>query len=333
MGNNHIASRSKSGLSISQVGGTEVYAQLTQVRSAVGRAGLGREYAQLFTETMEFGDSLDWYADDDGPVVPVKSLPQDERDKVLMQFRSMVQELQACSAKMKEEKGLAAYAALLEKAVLIPDLDCLYLVDGKLVLSCWSMVKSDGKIVDGGDIIGMIDAVIKQPGTSEPPIKAPANPPSGPPNDIPEEPVAPPNKNNTLRNILISLGVLALAAALAWWFLLRPAPGPDMSFLKENIELKDVLADEKNRGVTLRMKFPGKDGIGTAYVEEENQTCEGGVKATLEGRAVLFMVDELLCPNKDNHESFELTCTRGTKNCTGRNRSGHTWAVELEIEK
>ena len=67
-----------------------------------------------------------------------------------------------------------------------------------------------------------------------------------------------------------------------------------MSFLKDRIEVTGVLADEKNNDVSLRMDFPDHSGKGMGYIEENEQSCQGDVVATVNGVPMHCTLDGVL---------------------------------------
>ena len=94
MGNNYITTTERSGLTVAQVGGNDIYRMLHQIRSILELDGkLGEDYLSLFAEPVDGGRTIDWYADDEGKAVRVMELPREERQQVLQRFREMFESL------------------------------------------------------------------------------------------------------------------------------------------------------------------------------------------------------------------------------------------------
>lgn len=368
MGNNRIATRKRTGLTVAQVGGNDIYKMLPQIRSIIELKGLGEEYTCFFAEPVESNGTIDWYAEEDGPVVQLVSLPEEEQKAPFERIKIINDTLKTYAAELKEKSGYRTYGDMLEKALLVPDdIKSFFLVNGKPVVAGWGFSTCDTSIVESCEIGAIISSVFEkkvleneekkndgdesanvQPETPDnsdnvsngpqEEAESPDAPQETEPAAVEETPPAdtplPPEKEKGKKPLASIAGIillLILAAVAAWFFLNRP--GPDMSFLKDRIEVTGVLADEKNNDVSLRMDFPDHSGKGMGYIEENEQSCQGDVVATLKGNDVLFQIGELLCPNKNNYDPFEITCPRGSKKCIGLNKDGSTWAVEIEIEK
>ncbi len=153
MGSNRIATMERSGLTVSQVGGNDVYKMLAQVRSIVEFGKLGTDYVSLFAEPVDCGHTIDWYADEDGDAVCVSALPPEEKQNILSRFREMLETLQDYAGELRSQnrsQTYKTYADILEKAVVVPGLECLYSLAGKPVLVGWGFSKGDNNTVEEG---------------------------------------------------------------------------------------------------------------------------------------------------------------------------------------
>ena len=151
MGNNHIATTERLGLTVAQVGGNDIYKMRNQVLSIIeSNKDLGDDYARLFAEPVEDRQSIDWYADEDSEAVKVVDLPPEEKQQVLRRFRTMFEKLLAYAGEMRAQgrsQTYKIYADTLEKALIIPDLSYLYSVNGSPVLTGWGFSEGDKSVV------------------------------------------------------------------------------------------------------------------------------------------------------------------------------------------
>lgn len=366
MGNNHIVTTERLGLTVAQVGGNDIYKMRNQVLSIIeSNKDLGDEYTRLFAEPVEGKQSIDWYAEDDSEAIKAVDLPPEEKQQLLRRFRAMYETLLAYAGEMRapgKSQTYKIYADTLEKALIIPNLSYLYSVNGSPVLTGWGFSEGDKSVVEEGkSLIRQIEktiaeeeakaALLKQaaaapaapfpygekpaeekPAESAPAEKAPAEPaPEEPPAEPAPEPAPVQKKKSKLPLILLVLALLA-ALALAAWFFFHKMEDTSFAFLQGNVDVKGVLANENNEIVDLRMQFPKKDGKGTSYIMEKEQTCEGKVEASHgTGDTVMFNLGELICPNNNNYDPFNLICIKGKPSCTGTNKNGESWHVEVTV--
>lgn len=404
MGTN-ITTTEKKGLTVAQVGGNEIYKQLHLIQDLIAIGKLGDEYARLFAEPQEYEGSIDWWYAEEGNPVRVMELPPEERQPVLCRFREMIGILQNYAATLRAQKKNPAYrghADILEHAVIIPNLDCLYAVDGNPVLVCWGFWEGDSDLVEEArKLIRQIDTTIADDAAARPAIqkereglpdthkregdapstgrdaRGPASsgtppvagigeqldPASATPGSaaapgtdageapgvvgsVPQEAPArsagatqPGKKSSSRLPLLVLLALIVLALALAAWYFLkskpRPSSTPDTSlaFLKGDVNAKGVLSNESGEDVDLRLHFAGEDGKGVSYITEKTQTCQGTVTARASAdNTVTFALSELRCPNRNHYEPFSLVCVRGSTSCTGTNKNGETYQVEVSME-
>lgn len=150
MANRRIATTQRSGLSVAQVGGSDIYKSRNQIQFVVQQGQLGDDYVALFSEPVENDRTIDWYTDADGEPVRAVDLPPEERNQVLKQFREMLEKLQGFAESLRQ-KGTPAYrnyADTVEKALSLPGIDSLYAVDGRPVLVNWGFSLGDNSLVE-----------------------------------------------------------------------------------------------------------------------------------------------------------------------------------------
>ena len=93
-------------------------------------------------------------------------------------------------------------------------------------------------------------------------------------------------------------------------------------------EISELCGDHR----VARHAFPGQDGKGMSYIVEKAQTCEGTVTASHGADdTVRFELGELICPNENNYDPFSIVCIKGKPSCTGTNRNGESWHVEVTV--
>lgn len=369
MGTN-ITTTEKKDLTVAQVGGNEIYKQLHLIQDLIAIGKLGDEYARLFAEPQEYEGSIDWWYAEEGDPVRVMELPSEERQPVLHRFREMIGVVQNYAATLRAQKKNPAYrghADILEHAVIIPNLDCLYAVNGNPVLVCWGFWEGDSDLVEEArKLIRQIDTTIAddeaaRPATQKeheglpdthkregdaPPTDTDAGVAPGVVGSVPQEAPARSagatqsgKKSSSRLPLLVLLALIVLALAVAAWYFLKSKPRlsstPDTSlaFLKGDVNAKGVLSNESGEDVDLRLHFAGEDGKGVSYITEKTQTCQGTVTARASAdNTVTFALSELRCPNQNHYEPFSLVCVRGITSCTGTNKNGETYQVEVSME-
>lgn len=366
MGNNRITTTERSGLSVSQVGGNDIYKMLPQVRSIVERGNLGEDYLTLFAEPVDGGRTIDWYADEEGDVARVTELPKEEQVLLLQRFQEMFSALQAYVNELRAQPKptFKNYADILEKAIITPGLDYLYAVNGKPVLVGWGFSKNDANVVEEGKkLIKQIEKALAesapavanaamppenatpvsaaQPGETAPEANSEVNPGAAenvvepqPPMEAPAPTDAPaPKKKKSWLLPLLAIALLILAGVV--WYLMnqkKEMPDDSFAFLQGEINVRDTLANENNENVDVRLHFPGKDGKGESFLVELSQTCQGQVTARHgANNTVNLELGEQVCPNGNNYDPFSLVCIKGKASCTGINKNGDSWQVEVNV--
>ena len=150
MANRRIATTQRSGLSVAQVGGSDIYKSRNQIQFVVQQGQLGDDYVALFSEPVENDRTIDWYTDADGEPVRAVDLPLEERNHVLKQFREMLEKLQSFSETLRKNNSQTYrnYADIVEKALSLPGIESLYAVDGRPVLVNWGFSLGDNSLVE-----------------------------------------------------------------------------------------------------------------------------------------------------------------------------------------
>lgn len=355
MGAKLLGSTSRSGLSVEQVGGNDVYQMLPQLESVL--EGLGPEYKRLFAEPVESGRSIDWYVDDAGKVEPLSDMPLEERQKTLQKLGSLLQGLEEYAAKLRAGKSAASknYADILEKAMVVPGAApddryrYYYSVDGQPVLIGWGFSNGNSDTVKevqelikqvANEIKSKAQEVKPEPKPEPEPVPKPAPKPE--PKPVPQPAPAPqPAPRSSSMGWLIAVLVgagLILAGAAAWYFMFKKpepeqatAPDKSLAFLKGSLNAVGTLVNMTGEKVDLELHFPGEDGKGVVTVKEPNQTCTGTTQASLgEGNTVIFDISPINCPNHDNYEPMTMQCIRGVNTCTAKGKDGRTFQLQLK---
>lgn len=151
-----IGTTSRSGLSVEQVGGNDVYKMLSQIQSVLD--GLGSEFATLFAEPVDAGRDIDWYAPDGAKMESaadlVKSGRAEELNAGLVKLDKLASGIKAYAADLRTSKSAASrnYADILEKALTQPRAmqeQYTYFVDGQPVLIGWGFSDGNNDLVEG----------------------------------------------------------------------------------------------------------------------------------------------------------------------------------------
>lgn len=150
MANRRIATTQRSGLSVAQVGGSDIYKSRNQIQFVVQQGQLGDDYVTLFSEPVENGRTMDWYTDAVGEPVRAVDLPPEARNQVLKQFREMLEKLQGFAETLRKNSSptYRNYADIVEKALSLPGIESLYAVDGRPVLVNWGFSLGDNSLVE-----------------------------------------------------------------------------------------------------------------------------------------------------------------------------------------
>lgn len=364
MGSKLLTTTDRSGLSLAQVGGNDVYKMRHQVLSVLDMGGLGSDYIRLFAEPVDNGRSIDWYVDEGDKVEPVDKLAPEEKEKILARFEEMHNFLKGFAQNLRRENNPAVrnYADILEKALTVPGSDSLYAVDGAPVMANWGFSSGDNDTVEDSrklireiqkkrkeaqaEILKAQEAA-KAAAQAEAEAKAAAEARQAAADHTP--PPAP-KASSAGPLIAVIIGALLVLAgiAAAWYFFwhkpeeqkpAEPAPqvqperkAPDFSWLKGDHTARNVLVNENQEAVDLTLSFAKADGKGKAAVTEKDQTCEGTVstKELADGK-VEFTLSELACPNRNNYEPLTLICGRGESNCSGVGKNGEKWELDINI--
>lgn len=356
MGSKLLTATDRSGLSLAQVGGNDVYKMRHQVLSVLDMGGLGSDYIRLFAEPVDNDRSIDWYVEDGDKIEPVDKLEPGEKEKILARFEEMHNFLKGYAQNLRQESNQAIrnYADILDKALTVPGSDSLYAVDGAPVMANWGFSSGDNDSVeDSRKLIREIQKKRKEAqaeilkaqeaakaaaaARAEAEARAAADAKTSP--QAPE-PTPPAKSPGTLMAVIIGALLVLAGMAAAWYFFWhkpeeqQPAEQktPDFSWLKGDHTAKNVLVNENQEAVDLTLSFDRADGNGKAVVTEKGQTCHGTVstKELADGK-VEFFLSELACPNKNNYEPLTLICGRGASSCSGVGKNGEKWELDINI--
>jgi hypothetical protein len=139
--------------------GQPVYTSALQLREAI-RLKLGRDAAHCLAipQRNETGDQIDWYAPEEGDVVPWSAATDEERAESKALLENMHAKLRAVGHKMRDEQNREGqiFGRLLEKVIFFPDDSHVYLVNGKPVLTFWGFTDPKGSSSD--DPLGRLRA-------------------------------------------------------------------------------------------------------------------------------------------------------------------------------
>lgn len=126
--------------------GNPVYLAAPQLRAAIGRR-LGGEAAGILAipHRNQDGDTIDWYAQRSGPVVPWSAATPEERAGAKEQLLAVRERIDKLRETMQGEEGgeRQVFARLLEHVTSFPDDGHVYLVDGQAVITFWGFRHQD----------------------------------------------------------------------------------------------------------------------------------------------------------------------------------------------
>lgn len=120
--------------------GLPVHAMASQIRAAVARhLGVGHADMLAVPQMNETGTRIDWYAAFTGPVVPWSAATEDERRAALVQIDQTLMALgeHAATLAATTTGEPQVFARQLALAGNYPEPDCVFLVDGRPVLTFW----------------------------------------------------------------------------------------------------------------------------------------------------------------------------------------------------
>lgn len=131
--------------------GQPVYTSALQLREAI-RLKLGRDASHCLAipQRNETGDRIDWYAPEEGDVVPWSAATDDEQRQAKGQLQEMHAKLLTVGESMRGEQSRERqiFGRLLEKVIFFPDDTHVYLVNGKPVLTFWGFTDPHGSSAD-----------------------------------------------------------------------------------------------------------------------------------------------------------------------------------------
>jgi hypothetical protein len=120
--------------------GNPVYLAAAQLRVAIGRR-LGKDAADALAipHRNQDGDTVDWYAHEPGPVVPWSAATPEERAQAKEKLLAIRERIEDLGRTMQSEEAgeRQVFGRLLEHVTSFPGDDCVYLVDGRPVITFW----------------------------------------------------------------------------------------------------------------------------------------------------------------------------------------------------
>lgn len=138
--------------------GNPVYRAASQLRAAI-RRHIGGEMADYFAipQQDDKGDTIDWYAPQEGGVVPWTAATPEERGEAKARLLAAQRELRDKSRVLQsaDTSEQQVFGRLLELATRIPGEDHVYLVDGRPVMTFWGFAERDAP--DYQDVLAMLD--------------------------------------------------------------------------------------------------------------------------------------------------------------------------------
>ncbi|CAO3376470.1 SrfA family protein [Azospirillum argentinense] len=157
--------------------GQPVYLSHTQLKAAV-RQKLGARYANYFArpDRDPQGRAIRWLSDVPGTARRWRDLPQGEQVAAAMELHEMRGAFQGYLTELRGQPGgsreAAAFASLLENALLVPDDEHLFFVDGQPMVSFWGFRHGEGAGFDPLTVAPAIPAAAPVP--ASPPAAAAA---------------------------------------------------------------------------------------------------------------------------------------------------------------
>ncbi len=158
--------------------GHPVYQSAPQLRVAM-RNQIGADVADTFAvpKRNDSGDTIDWYAPIDGPVVPWTSATEEERAAALESLQAMRERVLNAGRRLEAEADSErqVFGRLLQHVMTIPDDQHVYLVDGKPVLAFWGFHRHDGATFTDSlamlaRTVAPVETDVKTPVPVDPPV-------------------------------------------------------------------------------------------------------------------------------------------------------------------
>ncbi|WP_295449767.1 hypothetical protein [uncultured Thiodictyon sp.] len=343
-------------------GGETLFGAAPELRAAIERR-LGAEVAACFAVPQQnaYGDTLDWYAPERGPVTPWATLSDAQRAAVLEHIEALRRQVLGLSRALVGESrhDVRNFGRLLEHAATVPDESHLFLVGQRPVLAFWGFRRrgrnSNTLVPVGAKPIGREHADDKGTIAFAPP----------PPPGTPKRPGA---AHRRWWWLLAAVLGLTLIAGLLWRILVPSccAPPPSLAgpptphrpaatteappeplvlppaaiasgstdFLTGRWQASsDALVDSDSR-LPLTLAYELDRGAGTVTVTEQSgSVCRASVAAAFTGETLTFTPrGEIRCPNRATFYGVTVTCRPSTEQravCTGRFPDGKAFHVAL----
>ncbi len=239
-----VGTTPRTGLSVEQVGGNDVYKLLPQLQALLDQGfGNAQQYRKFFAEPVEVDRNIDWYAEDSGNVEKIINLAPEEQQKVLEQLKAILAGLNKYADQLNKNDSptFRNYAEILKKAMIVPGkdyLDYVYSVDGHPVMIGWGFTEGNNNTVDGiQDLIKQVNLSLEkvtantqkfEPSPEPEPEPEPELKPATEPEQVVEqqpqpepepkpEPQPEKSSSGSLWGVIIG-GILVLAGIIAAWY-------------------------------------------------------------------------------------------------------------------
>src|SRR5690349_20142540 len=124
--------------------GQPVYAAADQIRTAVLHQ-IGRDAADLFAVPKfdSVGRNIDWYATQDGDIVPWDAASPQERDAARQQLLQLNDRIEAHARRIvadPQSNDQLVFGRLLALCPVIPDTSHIFIIKGQPVITFWGFV-------------------------------------------------------------------------------------------------------------------------------------------------------------------------------------------------
>jgi len=315
---------------------TDRYPQLRDII----RHRLGDEYALLFAEPApnQSSQSIDWYTPVQGTARPLNDLPVEEQNPLRERLAHMAQEIQRLANELRNapEHTKVIQGNLLDLTLLYPGDECLFVVGGHPVFTCWGF--GPGTLGAEPQALCRITRLAPPPKEIPVPVVPPTPSIQPEPSSVKEEvpPPPPPQRRSGCLGLLWWLLPLLLLLLLLWLLFTsfggRPALSginlfymPLPSFCQEKrLSRQEQLESLQNEATTLRTEVEALQARLDGHVAQCVPKEPTPGNSTNRGR-------ELVIPEKPQ----DMTFLRGHWRCeTGlaKKRTKEPIVVEFEFD-
>lgn len=127
--------------------GQPVYHSALQLRNVISRRLRGKERHLAMPQRDQQGESVDWYSDIRGDVIPWRSATEDEREDARIQLEAFRQEVIDLNKAPADGQGgdHEVFSRLVKWVCHFPDENYVYLVDGTPVITFWGFIHPEAE--------------------------------------------------------------------------------------------------------------------------------------------------------------------------------------------